>query len=63
MINDLGGIAFYAFGIAIYLLIVVAAVYLLYTVIRLAVRKGMRQHQEWLDGRADDASTTGSSVS
>jgi formate-dependent nitrite reductase membrane component NrfD len=38
-------------SIAIYLFLVAIAGYLLYTVIRLAVRKGMRQHQEWLDRR------------
>lgn len=27
--------------------------WLLYTVIRLAVRRGLRQHQEWLETRAE----------
>ncbi|WP_166790564.1 hypothetical protein [Cryobacterium tagatosivorans] len=27
--------------------------WLLYTVIRLAVRRGLRQHQEWLESRAE----------
>lgn len=32
------------------------ALWLLYTIIRLAVRTGMRQHQEWLDQRKPDSS-------
>lgn len=39
--------------LVVYLAFIAGAVFLLYTVVRLAVRKGMRQHQEWLDGRGN----------
>lgn len=37
--------------VLLYVAFLVLIAYLLYTVIRLAVRKALRQHQEWLDSR------------
>ena len=36
----------------VYPALIALGFWLLYTVIRLAVRKGLRQHQQWLDTRA-----------
>jgi len=49
MFSDLGG--WHLLIIVVYLAFFVLGAYLLYTVVRLAVRKALRQHQEWLDAR------------
>ena len=49
MLNNLTAWHFVLF--LVYPALVALGFWLLYTVIRLAVRRGLRQHQEWLETR------------
>jgi len=50
MLNNLS--AWHFIILLVYPSAIALGFWLLYTVIRLAVRKALRQHQEWLDARA-----------